>query len=55
MDNWEKAEGFMTAVKQLTESAPQEIRTGALRLKMAVQKADYEKTSAAYEELMKLL
>lgn len=55
MDNWEKAEGFMTAVKQLTDSAPQEIRTGALRLKMAVQKADYEKTSAAYEELMKLL
>ena len=55
MDNWEKAESFMTAVKQLTDSAPQEIRTGALRLKMAVQKADYEKTSAAYEELMKLL
>ena len=55
MDNWEKAEGFMTAVKQLTDSAPQEIRTGALRLKMAVQKADYEKTSAAYEDLMKLL
>ncbi len=55
MDNWEKAETFMTAVKQLTDSAPQEIRTGALRLKMAVQKADYEKTNAAYEELMKLL
>ena len=55
MDNWEKAESFMTAIKQLTDSAPQEIRTGALRLKMAVQKADYEKTSAAYEELMKLL
>ncbi len=55
MDNWEKAETFMTAVKQLTDSAPQEIRTGALRLKMAVQKANYDKTSAAYEELMKLL
>jgi len=55
MDNWEKAETFMTAIKQLTDSAPQEIRTGALRLKMAVQKADYDKTNAAYEELMKLL
>ncbi len=55
MDNWEKAETFMTAVKQLTDAAPQEVRTAALRLKMAVQKADYDKTSAAYEELTKLL
>lgn len=55
MDNWEKAETFMVAVKQLTDSAPQEIRTGALRLKMAVQKGDYEKTSAAYETLVGLL
>lgn len=55
MENWEKAETFMTAVKQLTEAAPQEIRTGALRLKMAVQKGDYEKTSTAYNELLKLL
>ena len=55
MDNWEKAETFMTAVKQLTDAAPQEIRTASLRLKMAVQKADYDKTNTAYEELMKLL
>ena len=55
MDNWEKAETFMTAVKQLTEAAPQEIRTGALRLKMAVQKGDYEKTNTAYNELIKLI
>ncbi len=55
MDNWEKAETFMTAVKQLTDAAPQEVRTAALRLKMAVQKADYDKTNAAYEELQKLL
>ena len=55
MDNWEKAETFMVAVKQLTDTAPQEIRTCALRLKMAVQKADYEKTSTAYEGLIKLL
>ena len=55
MDNWEKAEGFMTAIKQLTDSAPQEVRSKALRLKMAVQKADYDKTIAAYEELAALL
>ena len=55
MDNWEKAESFMTAIKQLTDVAPQEVRTAALRLKMAVQKADYDKTNAAYEGLMKLL
>lgn len=51
MDNWEKAEGFMAAVKQLTDSAPQEIRTKTLRLKMAVQKGDYDKTIAAFDEL----
>ena len=45
----------MTAVKQLTEAAPQEIRTASLRLKMAVQKGDYDKTIAAHEELTKLL
>jgi len=55
MENWEKAEGFMAAIKQLTDTAPQEVRTASLRLKMAVQKADYEKTNTAYEELMKLL
>lgn len=55
MENWEKAETFMTAVKQLTDAAPQEIRTAALRLKMAVQKGDYDKTNAAYEALMELL
>ena len=55
MDNWEKAETFMTAVKQLTDAAPQEVRTAALRLKMSVQKADYDKTNTAYEALRKLL
>ncbi len=55
MDNWEKAESFMTAIKQLTDNAPQEIRSKALRLKMAVQKADYDKTIAAYEELEAVL
>ncbi len=55
MENWEKAENFMTAVKQLTEVAPQEIKAAALKLKMSVQKADYEKTISAYEALRELL
>lgn len=55
MENWEKAEVFMTAIKQLTDAAPQEVRTAALRLKMSVQKADYEKTTSAYEALVALL
>lgn len=55
MENWEKAEMFAEAVKQLTEEAPREVKSGALRLKMAVQKGDYEKTTAAYEALQSLL
>lgn len=55
MENWEKAETFMTAIKQLTDAAPQEVRSAALRLKMSVQKADYEKTITAYDNFRELL
>ena len=55
MENWEKAEMFMESIKQLTDSAPQEIKTMVLRLKMAVQKGDYTKATAAYEVLEKEL
>ena len=55
MENWEKAEMFMESIKQLTESAPQEIKTAVLRLKMAVQKGDYDKATAAYKTLEKEL
>jgi hypothetical protein len=51
MDNWEKAEGFADVLRHLTEQAPREIKNAVLRLKMAVQKADYGKTEAAYEKL----
>jgi signal transduction histidine kinase len=54
-ENWEKAEQFMEAVRKLTEGAPKEVKSAVLRLKMAVQKEDYEKTSAAYENLQRLL
>ena len=53
MENWEKAEMFMESIKQLTEGAPQELKTMVLRLKMAVQKGDYTKATAAYEVLEK--
>ena len=55
MDNWEKAEGFAETIKELLSEAPGEIKSAALRLKMAVQKGDYEKAVAAYETLQKLL
>lgn len=55
MDNWEKAEMFAETVKQLTKQAPSEIRSTALRLKMAVQKGDYEKTITTHEALQALL
>lgn len=51
MENWEKAEMFIGALKQLTDAAPREIKSAFLRLKMAVQKEDYEKTIAAYEKI----
>lgn len=55
MDNWEKAEVFMESIRQLTQEAPREIKSAALRLKMAVQKADADKTSDAFDKMNKLL
>ncbi|MGN1187039.1 MAG: ATP-binding protein, partial [Lachnospiraceae bacterium] len=55
MENWEKAEMFAETVKQLLEEAPSEVRSAALRLKMAVQKGDYEKTAAAFDKLKKMV
>lgn len=55
MENWEKAEMFAETVKQLVETAPREIKSAALRLKMAVQKENYEKTLDAYDKLKELL
>lgn len=49
MANWEKAEGFMESIKDLTAEAPREIKSTILRLKMAVQKSDYDKSIAAYD------
>lgn len=55
MENWEKAEMFMTAIRQLTAEAPGDVKTAVLRLKMAVQKADYEKTTENFEILQTII
>lgn len=55
MENWEKAEMFMEAIKQLTAEAPQPVKSAALRLKMSVQKADHEKTLTAFETFKQVI
>lgn len=55
MENWEKAEMFMETVRQLTEEGPPEVRRGVLRLKMAIQKGNYDKTAEAYEQLSRMI
>lgn len=55
MENWEKAEGFADTVKQLTSEAPKEMKNTALRLKMAIQKENYDKASAAFEKMNALM
>ena len=49
MENWEKAEMFAEAIKQLIADGPKEVQSAMLRLKMAVQKGNYEKAIEAYE------
>lgn len=51
MENWEKAEMFVEVIKELTSEAPREVKTTALKLKMAVQKENYEKIVEAYDLL----
>nr|WP_304954672.1 ATP-binding protein [uncultured Acetatifactor sp.] len=51
MENWEKAEMFMETVRQLTADAPPDIKRIALRLKMAIQKGDYEKVATQFDTL----
>lgn len=55
MENWEKAEMFMEIIRELTAEAPSEIKRTALRLKMSIQKEDYDKTVKAFEELNNFL
>ena len=52
MENWEKAEMFMETVRQLTEEAPPEIKRMALKLKMAIQKENYDRVIMEYDKLI---
>jgi len=51
MKNWERAEMLSETIRQLTAEAPPEVKRLALRLKMAVQKGNYDKAMAEYEQL----
>lgn len=55
MENWEKAEMFAETLKKLTADAPKELQMAILRLKMAVQKGDYSKTTEAFERVQDLV
>ena len=55
MENWEKAEMFAEGIMQLLDGAPSDIRSTALRLKMSVQKADYEKIRLTYDKFTDLM
>lgn len=55
MENWEKAEMFMETVRQLTEEAPHEVKRVVLRLKMAIQKENYDKITTEFGELNNFL
>ncbi len=51
MENWEKAESFMDTIKQLSAGAPREVSRAVLRLKMAIQKEDYDTAVTGFDEL----
>ena len=55
MENWEKAEMFMEAVRGMLEEAPREIKSAGLKLKMSVQKGNMEKSMEAYDKLLQAL
>lgn len=55
MGNWQKAEGFMEAVKQLLQGGSKELQRAAFRLGMTVRKADYEKAREAEQKVIDIL
>ena len=42
---------FMVTVSQLTLESPEQVKRCVLRLKMAIQREDYDKAAAEYEKL----
>lgn len=52
MKNWAKAESMMEWIRELTIMAPPEVKRLVLKLKIAVQKADYDNSLEEYDLLM---
>ena len=46
---------FMENIRQLTADAPQDVSRAVLRLKMAIQKENYEKISTGMDTLKALV
>ncbi len=55
MSNWQKAEGFMEVIKQLTQGGSKELQKAVFRLGMAVRKSDYEKAKEAEQKVIEVL
>lgn len=55
MSNWQKAEGYMEVIKQLTQSGSKELQKAVFRLGMAVRKADYEKAKETEKKAIAVL
>lgn len=55
LDNWDKAEGFASAIKSLAENAPKEVSSVAFRLVMNVRKEKKEKCRGYLDELDELI
>ena len=55
LDNWDKAEGFASAIKALTESAPKEVSSVAFRLVMNARKEKKDKCRSFLDELEEMV
>jgi len=55
LDNWDKAEGFASGIKALSENAPKEVSSIAFRLVMNVRKEKKEKCRDYLDELEGLI
>lgn len=55
MDNWQKAEGFATAVKQLVSGGSKELQRQAFRMEMAIRKSDCDKARQCAEAVKEML
>ena len=55
MSNWQKAEGFMEVIKQLTQGGSKELQKAIFRMGMSVRKADYEKAKDAEQKVIDVL